>query len=195
MSEQIIYKDRDIIIYNKRPGEDSEKITIDGFDARVLSRLDKPVCGLLPFSISKAGNKAEFSHSYRTVVSGKFDETSDTMTDLLYHDKRANKTYPVKRERNGVKKAELEYEVIAYNEELDISLVKITLKTGRTHQIRVQFASRKHPVVGDGKYGSRIKAENIALQAYELKYTNSVNKKAQVLNVPMPDEFPWNQFN
>ena len=106
---------------------------------------------------------------YYLVCQGRFEESQGVMEDLLFHDSRSNRTFPVKRMRKGVKEARLRYEVLAYNEEKDTSFVSVVLDTGRTHQIRTQFASRKHPLAGDGKYGSRIKCP-IALVMAELTY-------------------------
>lgn len=192
---KVVYKDKDIIIYYKAAGEDSERITIDGEDkVSVLSRLDKPVEGLLPLSLTPAGNKLHFTKHYRAVITGQLDAPEGDMEDLLYHDKRANKVYPVKKERNGVKKARLHYVLKCYDKVNDISIVDITLDTGRTHQIRVQFASRKHPLIGDRKYGSRIKADTIALESYQLAFESSDGKK-HIIKMPLKDSYPWNEFS
>ena len=154
---QILYKER---------GEDSEKIAPSGMAA--LSRLEVPVPGII--AVADSGKRIRvISKKYYLVCKGKFDETSGNMEDLLYHDPRSNRTFPVKRMRKGVKEARLSYEVLAYNDEKDISYVSVVLDTGRTHQIRTQFASRKHPLAGDGKYGSRIKCP-IALVMAEMTY-------------------------
>lgn len=154
---QILYKER---------GEDSEKIAPSGLS--VLSRLDVPVPGII--ACADSGKRIRvISKKYYLVCQGRFEETEGVMEDLLFHDSRSNRTFPVKRLRKGVKEARLSYRVISYNEERDISYVLAELDTGRTHQIRTQFASRKHPLAGDGKYGSRIKCP-IALVCSELKY-------------------------
>ena len=73
------------------------------------------------------------------------------LTDLLYHDRTRNKTYVVKRKRKGIREARLLYRILSFDEEQ--SLIQVRLLTGRTHQIRVQFASRGFPLLGDGRYG------------------------------------------
>ena len=88
---------------------------------------------------------------YVALVHGTPEESGD-WTDLLWKDARKNKVFVVRRERGGVKKARLEYTRLRGG---DPSLVRVRLHTGRSHQIRVQFASRKHPLVGDHKYGSK----------------------------------------
>ena len=154
---QILYKER---------GEDSEKIAPPGYAA--LSRLDVPVPGII--AVADSGKRIRVTDKkYYLVCQGRFEETEGVMEDLLFHDSRSNRTFPVKRMRKGVKEARLSYKVLSYNEEKDISYVAVVLDTGRTHQIRTQFASRKHPLAGDGKYGSRIKCP-VALVCGELTY-------------------------
>ena len=154
---QILYKER---------GEDSEKIAPSGYAA--LSRLDVPVPGII--AVADSGKRIRVTDKkYYLVCQGRFEETEGVMEDLLFHDSRSNRTFPVKRMRKGVKEARLSYKVLSYKEEKDISYVAIVLDTGRTHQIRTQFASRKHPLAGDGKYGSRIKCP-VALVCGELTY-------------------------
>lgn len=83
----------------------------------------------------------------------------------------------------------LEYRITATNGVL--SLADITLHTGRTHQIRVQFASRKHPLWGDGKYGSRFKG-NIALQSARLQFLHPETGQQMEFRLEKPNEEPWN---
>ena len=91
---------------------------------------------------------------YVAMVHGAPEERGD-WEDLLFKDSRKNKVFVVNRMRAGVKRARLEYARLTEGE---TSLVHIRLHTGRSHQIRVQFASRKYPLVGDHKYGSRDEA-------------------------------------
>ena len=158
--DKIIYEDNDILIYLKEAGEDSEKIFPD---LHVVSRLDKPVAGLLLFAKNKKAaafysDGTNLEKAYYALVAGSVDDEGE-LTDLLIKDKRTNKVFVVNRERKGVKEAKLHYQRLdtVNVESGEFSLVKVKLYTGRTHQIRVQFASRKHPLVGDGKYGSRVK--------------------------------------
>ena len=174
---QILYKER---------GEDSEKIASSGMSA--LSRLDVPVPGIVPAADS--GKRIRIlNKKYYLVCQGRFEETEGVMEDLLFHDSRTNRTFPVKRMRKGVKEARLTYSVLSYNEEKDLSYVSVVLDTGRTHQIRTQFASRKHPLAGDGKYGSRIKCP-IALIMAELTYDEGEGSDPVTVNIDPKEELP-----
>ena len=119
------------------------------------------------------------------------------MQDYIYKDAALNKAFVTNRSRSGVKSAELEYTTLSVLE-LDgrhISLVKVKLKTGRFHQIRAQFASRKMPLIGDKKYGSRdFKAKMPSLFASEIGFKiggDIVECKA----LPNLCEYPWSLFD
>lgn len=134
-----------------------------------VHRLDKDVGGVMVLALdgkSAAKLTAAFAahdtvKEYMAVCSGAPDRDQGTMTDLLYHDTRSNKTFVTDRMRKGVKEAVLHYRVLASAQEL--SLLRIRLETGRSHQIRVQLASRKHPLAGDRRYGSQVKSDHISL--------------------------------
>ena len=137
-----------------------------------VHRLDRAVGGVMVFAktaaaaagLSKAVQEGTLQKEYLAVLEKRPAEDSGVLEDLLYHDRFKNKTYVVDRERKGVKKAKLSYRVL---EELDGKcLIHVRLYTGRTHQIRVQFASRGWPLIGDGKYGAREKANAPALWSY-----------------------------
>lgn len=173
------------ILYKKR-GEDSEKIAPPGYAA--LSRLDVPVPGII--AVADSGKSIRvICKKYYLVCQGRFEETEGVMEDLLFHDSRSNRTFPVKRMRKGVKEARLSYKVLAYNEEKDISYVSAVLDTGRTHQIRTQFASRKHPLAGDGKYGSRIKCP-VALVCGELTFDEGEGTGPVTVKIDPEEELP-----
>lgn len=174
---QILFKER---------GEDSEKIVSSGLSA--LYRLDVPVPGII--AVADSGKRIRvLDKKYYLVCQGRFKAVEGTMEDLLFHDSRSNRTFPVKRMRKGVKEARLSYKVISYNEEKDISFVSVVLDTGRTHQIRTQFASRKHPLAGDGKYGSRIKCP-IALVMAELTYDEGEGTEKKNVKIDPETELP-----
>lgn len=163
---EILYCDKNIAVCIKPIGIDSEAGVPNalkemlGGDFYTLHRLDKNVGGVMVYARNKQ-TAAELScavtngamvKEYIATVHGAPPD-ADRWTDLLFKDSRKNKVFVVTRERKGVKRAELEFEKIRQNE--DTAIVKIRLYTGRSHQIRVQFASRGFPLVGDHKYGSR----------------------------------------
>ena len=162
---EILFSDRDIVLCVKPVGLDSEiqmpaalKETLSG-EIYPVHRLDKNVGGVMVFartqaaaaSLSKAIQEGKLIKEYVALVHGNPPESGD-WEDLLWKDSRKNKVFVVKRMRGGVKKARLEFTRLTSGEE---SLVCVRLHTGRSHQIRVQFASRGYPLVGDHKYGAR----------------------------------------
>ena len=140
-----------------------------GCEIYPVHRLDQAVGGVMVFA-KTAPAAAKLSQAmqkeYLAVLGARPKDDSGELFDLLFHDRFKNKTYVVSKERKGVKKASLSYRVVA--EADGLCLVHVRLHTGRTHQIRVQFASRGMPLVGDGKYGSRKNAASPALWSYAL---------------------------
>lgn len=185
---KILFEDKDIIVCIKpvgilsqadSGGGDSMISRLSSYTGNVvypLHRLDKEVGGVMVFAktkkaasvLSRAIANKNFKKEYIACVHGEPTETKGEMRDLLFKDTRKNKSFVVKRERKGVKEALLEYEVIKTfkREDESYSVVKILLHTGRTHQIRVQFASRKMPLAGDKKYGAKDVFKNIALWSF-----------------------------
>ena len=164
----ILYSDHNIAVIIKPVGLDSEQeipaaITQAlGGEVFPIHRLDKNVGGVMVYartktaaaSLSKAVQEGLMIKEYVALVHGMPPEAGD-WEDFLFKDSRKNKVFVVKRERKGVKKARLEFKRLSEGE---TSLVHVRLHTGRSHQIRVQFASRGFPLVGDHKYGSRDEA-------------------------------------
>ena len=162
---EILFHDRDIAVCVKPVGLDSEQEVPAALKEQLggeifpIHRLDKNVGGVMVYArtkqaaaaLSKAVQEGSMVKEYVAMVHGTPPEDGD-WTDLLWKDSKKNKVFVVKRERGGVKKARLEFRRLTAGEE---SLVRIRLYTGRSHQIRVQFASRGFPLVGDHKYGSR----------------------------------------
>lgn len=162
---EILYADAEIVVCIKPIGLDSEtelpaalKETLGG-EIYPVHRLDKNVGGVMVYArtkaaaaaLSKAVQEGRMVKEYVALVHGTPPECGD-WEDLLWKDSKKNKVFVVKRMRGGVKKARLEFVRLSVGEE---SLVRIRLHTGRSHQIRVQFASRGFPLVGDHKYGAR----------------------------------------
>ena len=164
----ILYSDHNIAVIIKPVGLDSEQeipaaITQAlGGEVFPIHRLDKNVGGVMVYArtktaaafLSKAVQEGLMIKEYVALVHGMPPEAGD-WEDFLFKDSRKNKVFVVKRERKGVKKARLEFKRLSEGE---TSLVHVRLHTGRSHQIRVQFASRGFPLVGDHKYGSRDEA-------------------------------------
>ena len=159
-----------------------------------VHRLDRGVGGVMVYAKSPAAaaklsatvQARELKKEYLAVVRGTPSPDCGEMRDLLFHDRRQNKTFVVERQRAGVKEALLEYDTIerittARGEEC--SLVHVLLHTGRTHQIRVQFASRGHSLLGDGKYGARGDIRQIALFATRLAFLHPVTRKKMEFEV------------
>lgn len=167
----------------------------------VVHRLDKEVGGVMVFAktpkaaaeLTRQITDKTFKKEYLAVVSGEVEEHG-VLEDLLYHDRIKNKTYTVKRERKGVKPAKLEFWRVATAETENgiVSLVKVKLYTGRTHQIRVQLATRRHPILGDRKYGSQINCR-IALFSRLIGFKNG-GKDVEFTATP-ECVFPWNTFS
>ena len=186
----------------------------------VVHRLDTGVCGLMVFARTpkaaaalsrqitqsqeayavqdgRAEGRAQapqFVKRYRAVIAGVPDEAlpaAGILRDYLFKDSRRGRVFPVSRPRKGVREAVLEYRIV--QEAADASLAEITLHTGRTHQIRVQFASRKHPLHGDGKYGSRVKG-SIALQSCGLQFVHPASGEPLVFTLPLPEGDAWKKF-
>ena len=163
---EILFSDKDLVACVKPVGIDAEhelpaalKEQLGG-EIFTVHRLDQNVGGVMVYARTKKAaatlsqliQNGQMIKEYLAIVHGSVPQNAD-WEDLLFKDSRKNKVFVVKRQRAGVKKARLEYTKLSGN---DLSsLVRIRLHTGRSHQIRVQFASRGFPLVGDRKYGAR----------------------------------------
>ena len=203
---EIYYNDNDIVICEKPYGVSSQKSggdnMVDMLSEQLNSniypvhRLDTTTTGIMVFAkteksaatLSKQISDRQFNKEYLLICHGQVDKSGE-MRDFLYHDRIKNKSFVVKNKRNGSKEALLEYEALFYNEAKDLSLVKVVLHTGRTHQIRVQFSHRGHSLYGDGKYGSRDNAK-IVLHSHSVTFFHPVtNKKMTFASNPNAEIF------
>ncbi|NLC87923.1 MAG: RNA pseudouridine synthase [Clostridiaceae bacterium] len=157
----------------------------------LVHRLDRPVGGVMVFAkTSKAASRLseqvrvkEFKKKYLVVANGKMDKLTATLEDYLLKNEKANMSKVVKEGTKNSKLAILDYEVLKYDEEIDLSVLKVNLHTGRHHQIRVQLSSRNHSIYGDQKYGGRGHGKQIALWAYELTIIHPVTKQEMTFKV------------
>ena len=127
--------------------------------------------------LSEQIRNKEFHKKYLAIVDGKMENVKGTFTDYLVKNEKTNTSRIASKETRNAKLAELEYEVVKYNQEIDMSVVRIDLHTGRHHQIRVQFASRNHSLSGDQKYGTRGRGKQLALFSYYLSFYHPTTKE------------------
>lgn len=193
----IIYEDKDMIICHKQSGwlsQSDKSFAVDMVSAlrayrtgrgedsyiAVINRLDRPVSGLVLFAknpgaaakLTAKMQQNQINKYYYAVVCGKLSQKSGTFVDYLVKDGKTNTSRVTTNTKEG-KRAKLEYDVLG--EKDGHSLVRIHLRTGRHHQIRVQFASRGLPLLGDFKYNPMVRGNgNIALCAYRLEISNQV---------------------
>jgi len=212
---KILYEDKDLLLAVKpvgvlsedTPGEETmpEMLRTEHGLSYVgcVHRLDRVVGGVMLYSkrqqitgkLSALVSERAFTKEYLAVVSGAPEESKGTFVDLLFKDSGKNKSFVVKRMRKGVKEAILHYETlqtVTVGEER-FSLVKIALDTGRSHQIRVQFSSRGMPLVGDGKYGSKVNlSDGIALWSHRIAFKSPNGRSIDVS--ALPEGKPWDLF-
>jgi 23S rRNA pseudouridine1911/1915/1917 synthase len=162
----------------------------------LVHRLDRPVGGVMVFAktskcasrLSEQIRNGGFKKVYYAVVEGNIFENG-LLKDKLLKDECIN---TVKVDNNG-KDAELYFERIDYKDSL--SLVKINLKTGRSHQIRVQFSSRGYPLYGDHRYNKNCKKNSqIALYAQSVSFNHPITKEKVTYSLPLPSRYPFNIF-
>ncbi len=193
-------------------GEDMLSLLRDQLKARdgvepyigLVHRLDRGVGGVMVFAkrqdvagaLSTAVANRTLIKQYLAVVHGQPNEASGVWKDFLYKDAAKNKTFVVERQRKGVKQASLAYATLATRIDTpagECSLLQIRLHTGRTHQIRVQCASRGLPLIGDGKYGARDHGLPIGLWSYRLTFAHprKKGKTVDIAALPTGEVFGW----
>ena len=214
MNSSILYQDKDLILVQKPAGVPSQPDPSGQIDllsqlkneyptVSLVHRLDTPTGGVMAFGLTPNATAKlcalvqdhdHFCKEYLAVISSPLPEAEGRFTDFLFHDKQKNKAFVTDGRRKGSKEAVLDYRVLSAHPD-GHTLVRIRLHTGRTHQIRVQFASRGFPLVGDGKYGSREKAPFIGLWSYRLVFKHPITgKEISACAHPDTSMLPWSLF-
>lgn len=206
---EIVYQDRELVVCLKPAGvlstDESGGVPellreqLGTEEMRTVHRLDRVVGGLMVLArsaeaaseLSRQIRDGDFDKRYLAVVHGTLPETGE-LRDLLLRDKAERKTYVVSERARGVQEAVLRYERLGQAGEL--SLVRIELITGRTHQIRCQFSSRGLPLVGDRKYSLLDDGCGIALWSERLAFRHPASGEALRFCAPPPALWPWTAF-
>ena len=208
---ELIYVDDDILVCLKParvlstdepggvPDLAREALGDKSADVRTVHRLDRVVSGLMVLAhnakaaseLSRQIREDEFQKEYLAVVHGRPAENTGTLRDLLGRDKVRKMTYVAQEPAKGVQEAVLDYQVL--NTASGMSRVEIRLHTGRTHQIRVQFASRGMPLVGERKYSELNDPCEIALWSYRIGFTHPKTGERMEFTQEPPDVFPWTE--
>lgn len=206
---ELIYVDDDILVCLKparvlstdEPGGvpelAREALGDPAADVRTVHRLDRVVAGLMVLArnakaaseLSRQIRDNEFEKEYLAVVHGCPAKEKDTLCDLLGRDKARKMTFVAKEPAKGVQEAVLDYMVLSKAE--DMSRVRIRLHTGRTHQIRVQFASRGLPLVGERKYSMLDDPCEIALWSYRIGFTHPKTGERMAFSHEPLEVYPW----
>lgn len=208
---RIFYQDKDIIVCEKEYGVSSQKsdganmidiiAEITGTNVFPVHRLDITTTGIIVYALNEKSAASlcaqaasrELEKEYLAVAHGETPEACE-MIDMLYHDRLSNKSFVVKSKRAGAKEARLELVTLESRalDERVLSLVKIRLHTGRTHQIRVQLSSRTFPLYGDGKYGARDN-DKIALYSHSVAFFHPKTRKKMRFEA-FPSGGVWDLF-
>ena len=213
MTIDVLYQDSSVIVCEKPVGVSSESPGLPelvsaqiGHPVWPVHRLDQGTGGAIVLALSRKScasmqllfQQSQVLKEYLAVISGRPDLQADCWSDLLWHDRSKNKSFVVSRARAGVKECSCDWtllETALYNS-FTLSLVRIRLHTGRTHQIRVQFGSRGFPLVGDRKYGSRIPSDTVALWSAAVRFRSPGHQNGVVsAKSTPPSVFPWNLFS
>jgi len=168
-------------------------------DVRTVHRLDRVVSGLMVLArnaaaaseLSRQIRENEFKKEYMAVLHGCPDIPEGTLRDLLGRDKARKMTYVASAPGKGIQEAVLDYQVLAKTAEF--SKIRIQLHTGRTHQIRVQFASRDLPLVGERKYSERNDPCEIALWSCRLAFRHPTTGEQMDFFMEPPQAYPWTE--
>ena len=168
-------------------------------DIRTVHRLDRVVSGVMVLArnakaaseLSRQIRENAFEKEYLAVVHGRPEASTGSIRDLLGRDKARKMTYVAEEPGKGIQEAILDYEVLGENTEF--SRVRVALRTGRTHQIRVQFASRGMPLVGERKYSTREDPCEIALWSHAVGFTHPRTGEKMMFSQEPPTVYPWTE--
>lgn len=212
---KIYYQDKKLIVCQKEPGQLSEhtpegtglpdliaaELGLPPEQVYVVHRLDRTTGGLMVYALdgktaahlSEEIREGRFGKEYLALAEGVMEDGE--MIDQLYFDRGRNQSFVVKK-RPGAKEARLSYTVTGvYPSPLPevekVSLCRVRLETGRTHQIRVQFASRKHPLAGDRKYGAKTRTKDCVLWSVMLAFSHPDGRLMQFADDDPAVLFPW----
>ncbi len=204
---KIIYEDGDLVVCVKparvlstdEPGGLPELLRkeLGTGDFRTVHRLDRVVSGLMVVArnsqaashLARQIREDGFQKEYLAVIHGRPLEDQGQLRDLLLRDKARKMTFVTTEPQKGAQEAALTYQVRGCSR--DLCKVRIQLQTGRTHQIRVQFASRGWPLVGERKYSSLEDPCEIALWSYHLGFCHPRTGEAMDFILEPPEEYPW----
>ena len=207
---EILYKDPQVVVCVKPPRvlstdepgglPDLLREALGETNVRTVHRLDRVVGGLMVLArtaraasdLSRDIREDRFEKEYLAVVHGHLPEEKGTLRDLLLRDKARRMTLVVTEPQKDAQEAILHYETVAAAE--DLTLVRIHLVTGRTHQIRVQFSSRGFPLVGDRRYGREDRAEDIALWSHSIGFHQPKTGQWLEFTKEPPRTYPWTEF-
>ena len=208
---KLVYLDEDIVVCVKPtrvlstdepggvPDLVREELGDPKADVRTVHRLDRVVGGLIVLArtaeaaseLSRQIRENSFEKEYLAVVHGSPEYDAGKFWDLLLRDKARKMTFVAKKEGKGVQPASLSYRVLRRNSGL--TRVRIKLETGRTHQIRVQFASRGLPLVGERKYSEINDDCEIALWSYRLAFIHPTSGEKMEFTLEPPEIYPWTE--
>ena len=213
ISENILYKNNQLIAFNKPSGiavqedktEDKALINLAEIycksNIHIIHRLDRPASGVVLFAKGKTAltnlnqqfKDRIIKKTYLAVVKNRPEADHGELTHYLYKQSN-NKTVVLEKGAKGSKEAILHYEVIGSID--NYHLLKINLITGRHHQVRAQLGAIGSPIKGDVKYGVKRgnRDRSIHLHAWKLSFKHPVTKIEEEIIAPVPDDSVWNAF-
>jgi 23S rRNA pseudouridine1911/1915/1917 synthase len=159
----------------------------------IVHRLDRMVSGVLLFArtskaaarLAKQFREGNVQKVYWAVVEGEVHEPSGTLEAWLKKDRSMGRVEVVPAGVPGAKKASLQFQRKISHD--GFTWLELRPQTGRTHQLRVQWAEEGHPIFGDTKYGSRHAfGRAIALHARSLIFSHPIRKVPVLLTAPLP---------